>query len=174
MLEDKSGKYEFFSLLRIMEGMMRTDPTMLLNSPDYAEKVQRFNDLVQLVPTFNLSIDEIKEVQTLWNSLKLHIKKRAKKLEAKAQLTPQEQLIQALKDIITRWETASVFDKKELINEVHRLQLDPTVMAKMTPEQVQEYNELMTTIRGFSSVEQVSLEEYSELESSERRKFGIF
>lgn len=171
--QNMSEKDEFLILIRNMEKMMRVNPTMLLNSPDYAEKVQRFNSLVQLVPSFHLSEEESREVQTLWNSLSTHIAKRAEKVEAKAQLTPQEQLIQALKDVINKWGTASPYDKKELIGEVHRLQLDQTVMARMTPEQVQEYNELMTTIRGFSSVEQVSSEEYSELESSERRKFGL-
>ena len=171
--QNMSEKDEFLILIRNMEKMMRVNPTMLLNSPDYAEKVQRFNSLVRLVPSFHLSEEESREVQSLWNSLTIHIAKRAEKVESKAQLTSQEQLIQALKDIINKWETASPYDKKELISEVNRLQLDQSIMAKMTPEQVQEYNGLMTTIRGFSSVEQVSSEEYNELESSERRKFGL-
>ena len=56
---------------------------------------------------------------------------------------------------------------------INRLQLDQVVIAKMTPEQVQEYNKLMNTIRGLSNVEQISIEEYSEFENSERRNFGL-
>lgn len=170
---DMSEKDEFMMLLRNMEKMMRVNPTMLLNSPDYAEKVQRFNSLVKLVPSFNLSKEESDEVQTLWTSLKSHIEKRAKKVEEKSQLSSQELLIQTLKDIIQKWGESSRDEKKAFIDEANRLQLDPSVIAKMTPEQVQEYNELMATLKGLASVEQISLEEYSELENSERRKFGL-
>lgn len=78
---DISEKDEFMMLLRSMEKMMRVNPTMLLNSSNYIEKVQRFNSLVKLVPSFNLSKEESAEVQTLWNSLKSHIAKRAKIVE---------------------------------------------------------------------------------------------
>lgn len=170
---DISEKDEFLVLIRNMEKMMRVNPSMLLNSPDYAEKVQRFNSLVQLIPSFKLSKEESEEVQQLWESLKSHISKRAKIVEERAKLTSQELLLQTLKDIIQKWGVSSRDEKKEMINDVNRLQLDQVVIAKMTPEQVQEYNKLMNTIRGLFNVEQISIEEYSEFENSERRNFGL-
>lgn len=170
---DMSEKDEFLVLLRNMEKMMRVNPTMLINSPDYAEKVQRFNSLSSLVSTFNLSEEESKEVQELWNSLKIHIGKRAKKVEEKAKLSPQELLLQTLREILSKWQTASILDKKEMINEATRLQLDRIVISNMTPEQLEEYNSLMESIKGLGTVETVSAEQYSELEDSGRRKFGL-
>ena len=165
-----SEKDEFLSLIQDLEKMMKVNPTGLLNDSDIEEKIQRFNFLSKLIPSFNLSEKESEEVGDLWNSLVSHIRKRAEKLEAQAQLTPQEQLLQTLKIIINKWKVASTSEKKELISDVSILQTNQTIN-KMTPEQVQEYNELMTKIREMSSIEKISLEEYSEIESSELRKF---
>ncbi len=170
---DISEKDEFLMLLRSIEKMMRVNPTMLLNSPDYVEKVGRFNSLVSLVPNFRLSSEESKEVQALWDSLKLCTAKRATKVEELNQLTPQERLLHLLRGVIKKWKTASYDEKKELISEVHRLQLDSSVMARMTPVQVQTYRELMETVKRLANVEQISLEEYSKLENSERKRLGL-
>jgi len=170
---DMSEKDEFLILLRNIEKMMRVSPSMLLDSPDYAEKIQRFNSLVSLVPSFRLSEGESKEVQRLWKSLKHSIEQRAKKVAADAQLTPQERLLQILKNIIRRWGTASRDEKKEFIKEAHRLQLDQSVMAKMSTEQIREYRELIETIRGMATIEQISLEEQVKRETSERRRLGL-
>lgn len=168
-----SEKDEFLILLRNMEKMMRVNPSMLLRSPDYAEKIQRFNSLVSLVPSFHLSAEESKEVQSLWNSLTNSIQKRAKKVATNAQFTPQERLLRTLETIIRNWKSASRDEKKEFISAFHRLQLDPGVISRMTSVQLQEYRELMTTIRGLATVEQISDEDYSRIESTERRKFGL-
>lgn len=162
-----SEKDEFLILLRNIEKKMRVNPVMLLNSPDYAETVERFNSLVPLVSSFHLSSEESKEVQALWSSLKKHIGKRATKVEEMAQLSPQERLFRTLKSIITKWKIASRDEKKEFISEAQRLQADPSVMSKMTPIQLREYRELMETIREMAIIEQISPE------GSERKKIGL-
>ena len=46
-------------------------------------------------------------------------------------------------------------------------------MAKMSTEQIREYRELIETIRGMATIEQISLEEQVKRETSERRRFGL-
>lgn len=156
-------KEELLSLLRYIEKMMRINPQGFINSPEYKEKINRFNSLSSIIGTLNLTPEETKEANELWESLKVITEKYNKQSAAEKELSPQETLLKALKDITEQWDTTTTEEKRLLVEKIARLQTSPTVLSHFTTEESDEYNRLMGIIRNNAVIEQIPLDEFDEI-----------
>lgn len=163
-------KDELLLLLRYMEKMMRVNPEGLIKSPEYKEKVNRFNSLSSIAPTLGFTEREQKEAKTLWESLKSLTEKYNKKLASEAALSPQELFLKTLREINEKWSEVSRQERRALIEKASRLQLQRNVIDNMTPDERDEYHHLMGTIRNSATIEEIPLEE---LEEEARRRSGL-
>ncbi len=166
----KSEKEELLSLANYIDRYITTDPDRFLNSPDCKDILLRFNTLAQTVPvTVRLTREEASELERTWNHLKSQIVKRAKSKKQKPRVSPQDQLINALRRIKVDWDSYSSEEKKELIGRVEVLQRNPNVIKGMSPDQLVEYKRLMDAIRKRAIITEMSREEFSQFGTGSRR-----
>lgn len=161
--EQERIKNEFISLLEEMVINMRTNPEKFQKDTDKSRMIIEYQELYSELQQQSLSKEEKEHIQSLFDTLKRLLQNYNEKNEKEKQMTKQELLLYYLNEINSQWEKIPIYDKKNMIEKINKLQMDRQVINKMTQEQQMEYQRLMSILKEKYTVEAVSQEEYEEI-----------
>ena len=157
-----SEKEELLFLLNHMERMMRANPSGFMQDEKTKEMLARFNSLSSVAPTLGLTSEEQKEANEKWQTLSKLIENYNKKLEIERAKSPQETLLDTLREIKASWDSSKIDVKRELVKKAASLQIQHSIIDNMTPDEREVYYDLMGEIKGMAEVEKIPYEDFME------------
>ena len=155
-----SEKEELLFLLNHMERMMRANPSGFMQDEKTKEMLARFNSLSSVAPTLGLTSEEQKEANEKWQTLSKLIENYNKKIERAK--SPQETLLDTLREIKASWDSSKMDVKRELVKKAASLQIQHSIIDNMTPDEREVYYDLMGEIKGMAEVEKIPYEDFME------------